>query len=126
MDDWTDLASCKDKNPDLWFPGIGESSTVAKGICAECEVRIECLQFALAVNERHGIWGGLNTNERDRVADGGTIRTKTCMYCAQRFAYWWVGGYHARTPNYCDENCRKQDRAEKRNEWRRERKLATG
>ncbi|MGH9060608.1 MAG: WhiB family transcriptional regulator, partial [Acidimicrobiales bacterium] len=37
----------------------------AKAICARCPVRAECLAFALATDQRYGIWGG--TSETDRV-----------------------------------------------------------
>ena len=36
----------------------------AKAICSECPVRTDCLDHALTVNERYGIWGGLNEIER--------------------------------------------------------------
>lgn len=36
----------------------------AKDICATCTVREECLNFALANDEREGIWGGLTGKER--------------------------------------------------------------
>jgi WhiB family redox-sensing transcriptional regulator len=36
----------------------------AKAICMDCRVRDECLSYALRIREPHGIWGGLNENER--------------------------------------------------------------
>jgi WhiB family redox-sensing transcriptional regulator len=36
----------------------------AKEICAQCNVREDCLEFALRVREPHGIWGGLTEAER--------------------------------------------------------------
>lgn len=36
----------------------------AKDICRSCPVRVECLDYALAIREPHGIWGGLNEAER--------------------------------------------------------------
>ena len=36
----------------------------AKGICATCSVRSDCLDYALQIREQHGIWGGLNESER--------------------------------------------------------------
>ena len=36
----------------------------AKAICAECAVTGECLEYALTIREPHGIWGGLNEDER--------------------------------------------------------------
>lgn len=36
----------------------------AKAICATCPVRAECLAVAVAAGERHGVWGGLTSDER--------------------------------------------------------------
>ncbi len=36
----------------------------AKRVCGECSVRGACLEYALRVNERLGIWGGLTETER--------------------------------------------------------------
>ena len=33
-------------------------------MCARCEVRGECLAFALATRQLHGIWGGTSPEER--------------------------------------------------------------
>ena len=40
----------------------------AKAICATCEVRDACLEYALRAHETHGVWGGLNEYERRAVA----------------------------------------------------------
>ena len=39
----------------------------ARALCEICPVRVECLDYALAVEEPHGIWGGMNEFERRRV-----------------------------------------------------------
>ena len=39
----------------------------AKRVCSGCSVRAECLEFALANDERFGIWGGLSERERRRL-----------------------------------------------------------
>jgi len=36
----------------------------AKSVCAACPVQTECLEHAISVDERYGIWGGLNQDER--------------------------------------------------------------
>ena len=36
----------------------------AKGICAGCSVRQDCLDYAISIREPHGIWGGLTEGER--------------------------------------------------------------
>jgi WhiB family transcriptional regulator, redox-sensing transcriptional regulator len=63
---WMAHANCAGVDPDLFFPERGESTTEAKAICRACPVRTECLDYALSINERHGIWGG--TSERQRRA----------------------------------------------------------
>jgi uncharacterized protein (TIGR02391 family) len=50
---------------DLFFPGVGDDQTAAKGICAGCLVRAECLAFGL--REGEGIWGGQNGRERRKL-----------------------------------------------------------
>ena len=41
----------------------------AKAICARCRVRPECLRFALATREAHGVWGGTSEEERRGCAE---------------------------------------------------------
>ncbi len=40
----------------------------AKAMCRDCPVREQCLEYALDNDERHGIWGGLTTKERRKLA----------------------------------------------------------
>ena len=39
----------------------------ARALCARCPVLSECLDYALAAGEPHGIWGGLNELQRRRL-----------------------------------------------------------
>ncbi len=64
---WQERANCLGVDPDLFFPERGASTREAKGVCRGCEVRIECLEYALAQGEKFGIWGGLSERERRRV-----------------------------------------------------------
>ena len=64
---WQEKANCKGANADLFFPERGASTRKAKGICAACQVRIECLEYALTEGEKFGIWGGLSERERRRI-----------------------------------------------------------
>ena len=69
---WRDHALCRDTDPELFFP-IGTTGLAlvaidrAKQVCAECEVRVECLDFALETNQDSGIWGGLSEEERRAI-----------------------------------------------------------
>ncbi|MDP8959208.1 MAG: WhiB family transcriptional regulator [Actinomycetota bacterium] len=64
---WQDFANCRGADSDLFFPERGASTRQAKAICAACEVRVECLEFALRHGEKFGIWGGLSERERRRI-----------------------------------------------------------
>ena len=61
---WQDQAACRDADPELFFPGKGESARPAKKVCRACRVRRDCLGYALERDERHGVWGGLTEAER--------------------------------------------------------------
>lgn len=64
---------CAQADPEAWFPDKGGSTRAAKAICngdttrPPCPVRDECLAWALANNERFGIWGGMSERERRRL-----------------------------------------------------------
>jgi WhiB family redox-sensing transcriptional regulator len=63
-------ALCAQIDPDSWYPENGRwrgADSEAKAVCEECEVRVQCLEWALEHDERYGIWGGLSANERARL-----------------------------------------------------------
>jgi WhiB family transcriptional regulator, redox-sensing transcriptional regulator len=60
-------ASCTEADPDAWFPEKGHRATDARATCNRCEVIDACLQWALDHDEPHGIWGGLNPEERKKL-----------------------------------------------------------
>jgi WhiB family redox-sensing transcriptional regulator len=64
---WQDYANCRGADADLFFPERGASTRKAKAICNACEVKRECLEFALIESEKFGIWGGMSERERRRV-----------------------------------------------------------
>jgi len=65
--EWQDRALCAETDPEAFFPEKGGSTREAKRICSGCEVRAQCLEYALAHDERFGIWGGLSERERRRL-----------------------------------------------------------
>ena len=64
---WQERALCAQTDPEAFFPEKGGSTREAKRICTGCEVRGECLEYALEHDERFGIWGGLSERERRRL-----------------------------------------------------------
>lgn len=65
--EWQDRALCAQTDPEAFFPEKGGSTREAKRICQGCDVRSECLEYALAHDERFGIWGGLSERERRKL-----------------------------------------------------------
>lgn len=67
---WQDRALCAQVDSEMFFPEKGGSTREAKSVCARCEVKDECLSYALENGERFGIWGGLSERERRRLQRG--------------------------------------------------------
>ena len=64
---WQERSLCAQTDPEAFFPEKGGSTREAKKVCVGCEVRSECLEYALANDERFGIWGGLSERERRKL-----------------------------------------------------------
>jgi WhiB family redox-sensing transcriptional regulator len=64
---WQERSLCAQTDPEAFFPEKGGSTREAKRICTGCEVRSECLEYALEHDERFGIWGGLSERERRKL-----------------------------------------------------------
>jgi hypothetical protein len=52
-----------------WFPKRGDvyAAKAAKAVCMRCPVRQRCLDYAIAHNERHGVWGGTTVEDRRTI-----------------------------------------------------------
>ncbi len=64
---WQADAVCAQTDPEAFFPAKGGSARDAKRICQGCDVKQQCLEYALANDERFGIWGGLSERERRKL-----------------------------------------------------------
>lgn len=89
---WRWQAACRDRvqrpEDDLWFGATaldGQAEhyrlarkrvQAAKRICANCPAQAECLAFALATRQRHGVWGGHSEAELARLRRGGRRRAR--------------------------------------------------
>jgi WhiB family transcriptional regulator, redox-sensing transcriptional regulator len=49
---------CRNFDPDLWFAEAPAELELAKSLCGDCPVRVECLAAALDRQEPWGVWGG--------------------------------------------------------------------
>ena len=72
---WQMDAACRGEDASLFFaPNYFERreekearEAGAKAYCARCAVCEPCLEYALAIREPHGVWGGLNETERRQL-----------------------------------------------------------
>jgi WhiB family redox-sensing transcriptional regulator len=64
---WQADSLCAQTDPEAFFPEKGGSTRDAKKICASCDVKAQCLEYALQNDERFGIWGGLSERERRKL-----------------------------------------------------------
>jgi WhiB family redox-sensing transcriptional regulator len=62
---WRESARCREIGPEFFFAEHkGESMSEAKSVCSRCEVRDECLEFAISKSMAFGVWGGLSPKQR--------------------------------------------------------------
>lgn len=83
-------AACRDADPELFFgphvcddlcegdqgcitgkseQGRFQRIRAAKSLCGRCVEREECLDWAVATNQKFGVWGGLTERERTRLRE---------------------------------------------------------
>lgn len=81
--EWVHAALCRDVDPELFFP-LGNTGPAAiqvdaaKAVCARCDVRLECLDWAMGTGQDSGVWGGFSEEERralKRARRRGRLRT---------------------------------------------------
>lgn len=60
-----ELAECREESVDIFFSATTDRDIeYAKRICRRCEVRADCLAYALETPQLYGIWGGFTADER--------------------------------------------------------------
>jgi WhiB family redox-sensing transcriptional regulator len=80
--DWRSRSACLDEDPELFFP-IGNTGPAilqiedAKQVCRRCDVREQCLAWALEAGQDHGVWGGLSEDERSRLLPDRAVNVRT-------------------------------------------------
>lgn len=99
MGDWVERAACKDAPQHVFYPPKGCIPHEAKAICARCPVVVECLDWAISLPEKYGVWGG--TTERERRT--GT-RVRLCAWCNETFHFEAKPGMNI--PKTCSDACR--------------------
>jgi Transcription factor WhiB len=61
-------AECTKMGFDGFFPSHGQASLARKAIkiCQQCDVRYECLEYALQQKIEDGVWGGTTATQRKK------------------------------------------------------------
>ena len=68
MLEWQRHAACRGLEAEIFYPSEDdETAFEAKAVCAACAVSGECLEYAIAVREKEGVWGGQTAAERVRI-----------------------------------------------------------
>ncbi|WP_439662871.1 WhiB family transcriptional regulator [Lentzea sp. HUAS TT2] len=70
LPEWQTRAACKGRvDLDFIEPKSPAEDTECRTLCASCPVREQCLATAFATGEAWGLWGGLDAEERLRIAE---------------------------------------------------------
>ena len=64
---WKDRAYCLGIPNDIFFAERGGSNALAKLICSLCEVRAECLDYAVELNNSFGVFGMTTPRNRRNI-----------------------------------------------------------
>lgn len=114
---WRDDALCAQTSAEIFFPEVGHNSVSAKAVCALCDVRDACLDYALTYEAgvdymRHGVWGGLTAGERERLAGQPP---RLCRECGEPIPVGkprqWQRIYCSRACTYLARKRRERERA---------------
>lgn len=86
---WQDDAACNGWGAEIFFPEQTsgwkrriEVSPEVQRLCGGCPVRLRCLEWALTVPEKHGIWAATTPQQRESMKRRRT--RATCPTCASR------------------------------------------
>lgn len=66
--EWADEARCRGVDPELFFARALSEARPAIKVCARCPVKEPCLDYAIAHDIDHGVWGGLTERQRRAVS----------------------------------------------------------
>ncbi len=68
MSDWTVAARCRGSEVDVFFVRSLPEAREALKLCTRCEVKQDCLEYAVDEGIELGVWGGLTERQRRAYA----------------------------------------------------------
>ena len=72
---WRVRGVCQSVDPEVFFPAPSEPADAALALCRTCDVRTQCLAWAM-LHGAEGYWGGTTTYQRKQL-----IRVRTRAKC---------------------------------------------
>jgi WhiB family redox-sensing transcriptional regulator len=61
------IPACRGVDPELFFPIGDHYSAEGRAICGRCALQVACASWAIRSNERFGLWGGLDPEQRASI-----------------------------------------------------------
>lgn len=109
---WTTRRACTPEDLHLFYAsGHGprgerlRKERAAKAICAFCPVKAECLDYALRLNDEHGIYGGMTSEERyERRRE----LPRPCRTCGTLFVAKRTSSRGGQLGEFCSDDCRQE------------------
>jgi len=83
----------------------GNKLETARRVCQRCPVQSECLQWAIDLPEKFGMWGGLTPKQRRRQS---LTRRGLCTQCGIEYE-WHPGLAPDRSLHLCSSDCRRKN-----------------
>lgn len=64
---WMADGACTTVDPEMFFPAHGDRPATrrAVAVCEGCDVRAQCLEYAMRTKQRHGVYGGMGMKQRE-------------------------------------------------------------
>lgn len=81
---WWKKALCRDADTRLFYSRAPAAIEAARRLCASCDVRAECLEYALPRKTEPGVWGGMTEDERRQEKRRRSNRRAKSAYRARQ------------------------------------------
>lgn len=66
---WMDRGACRESDPELFTSTAKRDQAKARKVCGMCDVRLQCLEWAIDMQITEGMFGGLGYGKRRKFAN---------------------------------------------------------
>jgi len=105
---WMKQGACSGMDAAMFFPELGEHGDEAKQVCAVCPVQSDCLDYAVQIEDLHGIWAGLTYSARrtEQKRRGILNVPGTQIECSECGELFTIAGKNASRQRACSNACK--------------------